>query len=78
MANNCDNTQTYRCSRSPEDLLHADYMDKMLLVRLAGHISLDGGVTYNLEQAADVLDKPMSEVKVVALDRKGTLNYSRN
>ena len=31
---------------------------------------MDGGVAYNLEAAADVLDKPISEVKVVALDRE--------
>ena len=37
---------------------------------LVGHVSLDGGVAYNLEAAADVLDKPISEVKVVALDRE--------
>ena len=37
---------------------------------LAGHVSLDAGVAYNLEQAADILDKPMSEVRVVALDRE--------
>ena len=54
-------------------LLHAPdcYMDKIAAgPELAGHVSLDGGVTYNLEQAADILDKPISEVKVVALDRE--------
>ena len=37
---------------------------------LAGHVSLEGTPTYNLEQAAHVLDKPISEVRVVALDRE--------
>jgi fructose-1,6-bisphosphatase class II len=54
-------------------LLHAPdcYMDKIAAgPELAGHISLDGDVAYNLEQAASVLDKPISEVRVVALDRE--------
>ena len=38
--------------------------------RLAGHISLEGTVAYNLEQTAHALDKPISEVNVVALDRE--------
>ena len=54
-------------------LLHAPdcYMDKIAAgPELSGHVSLDGGVAYNIEQAADVLDKPTSEIKIVALDRK--------
>ena len=53
-------------------LLHAPdcYMNKIAAgPQLAGHISLQGTVTYNLEQTAHALDKPISEVKVVALDR---------
>ena len=54
-------------------LLHAPdrYMDKIAAgPLLAGHVSLEGTPTYNLEQAAHVLDKPISEVRVVALDRE--------
>ena len=54
-------------------LLHAPdcYMDKIAAgPLLAGHISLEGTPTYNLEQTAHVLDKPISEVRVVALDRE--------
>ena len=54
-------------------LLHAPdcYMDKIAAgPELAGHISLEGDVTYNIEQAASILDKPISEVRIVALDRE--------
>ena len=54
-------------------LLHAPdcYMDKIAAgPELAGHISLEGDVAYNLEQAASILDKPISEVRIVALDRE--------
>lgn len=54
-------------------LLHAPdcYMDKIAAgAALAGEISLDGGVAWNIEQAASVLDKPVSEVRIVALDRE--------
>ena len=54
-------------------LLHAPdcYMDKIAAgPLLAGHVSLEGTPTYNLEQAAHVLDKPINEVRVVALDRE--------
>ena len=54
-------------------LLHAPdcYMDKIAAgPELTGHVNLDAGVSYNLEAAADVLDKPISEVKVVSLDRE--------
>ena len=53
-------------------LLHAPdcYMNKIAAgPQLAGHVSLEGTVTYNLEQTAHVLDKPISDVRVVALDR---------
>ena len=55
------------------DLLHAPdcYMDKIAAgSNLAGEISLDAEVGWNLEQVASVLDKPISEVRVVALDRE--------
>jgi fructose-1,6-bisphosphatase/sedoheptulose 1,7-bisphosphatase-like protein len=46
-------------------------MDKIAAgPELAGHISLDADVAYNLEQVASVLDKPISEVRVIALDRE--------
>jgi fructose-1,6-bisphosphatase class II len=54
-------------------LLHAPdcYMDKIAAgPLLAGHVSLEGTPTYNREQTAHVLDKPISEVRVVALDRE--------
>ncbi len=54
-------------------LLHAPdcYMDKIAAgPELAGHVSLEGDVTYNIEQAASILDKPVSEVRIVALDRE--------
>ncbi|MDA0716323.1 MAG: class II fructose-bisphosphatase [archaeon] len=53
-------------------LLHAPdcYMDKIAAGKdLEAHLSLEGDVAYNLEQIAHVHDKPMSEVKVVSLDR---------
>jgi fructose-1,6-bisphosphatase II len=54
-------------------LLHAPdcYMDKIAAgPELSGHISLEGDVTYNIEQTASILDKPISEVRIVALDRE--------
>jgi fructose-1,6-bisphosphatase/sedoheptulose 1,7-bisphosphatase-like protein len=46
-------------------------MDKIAAgPELAGHVSLEGDVTYNIEQAASILDKPVSEVRIVALDRE--------
>lgn len=53
-------------------LLHAPdcYMDKLAAgPRLAGHVSLDGGVAYNIEQAMHVLDCAAEDVRIVALDR---------
>jgi len=72
-ADNSPNSIAVLAAAPRGTLLHAPdcYMDKIAAgPELAGHVSLDGGVTYNLEQAAYVLDKPMSEVKVVALDRE--------
>lgn len=53
-------------------LLHAPdcYMDKIAAgPALSGEISLEGSVAWNIEQAAARLDKPVSEVRIVALDR---------
>ena len=72
-ADNSPNSIAVLAAAPRGTLLHAPdcYMDKIAAgPELAGHVSLDGGVTYNLEQAADILDKPISEVKVVALDRE--------
>lgn len=54
-------------------LLHAPdcYMDKLAAgPMLAKHVSLDGGATYNIEQAMHVLDCEAPDVRIVALDRK--------
>ena len=54
-------------------LLHAPdcYMDKIAAgPELIGEISLEGSVSWNLEQAASKLDKPISELNIVALDRE--------
>ena len=53
-------------------LLHAPdcYMDKLAAgPALADHVSLDGGVAYNIEQAMHVLDCEAGDVRIVALDR---------
>ena len=53
-------------------LLHAPdcYMNKIAgPPELAGHISLDAPVADNLAAAADVLGKPLSEVRVIVLER---------
>ena len=54
-------------------LLHAPdcYMDKLAAgPLLADHVSLDGGVAYNIEQAMHVLDCEANDVRIVALDRE--------
>ena len=54
-------------------LLHAPdcYMDKLAAgPDLAKHVSLDGGATYNIEQAMHVLDCVAGDVRIVALDRE--------
>lgn len=53
-------------------LLHAPdcYMDKLAVgPALAPHVDLDGGVAWNIEQAANVLDVEAGAVRVAALDR---------
>ena len=72
-ATNSDNAIAVLAAAPRGDLLHAPdcYMDKIAGgIELAGEISLDGGVAWNLEQTAAALDKPLSEVRVVALDRE--------
>ena len=54
-------------------LLHAPdcYMDKIASgPELIGEISLEGSVAWNLEQAAFKLEKQISELNIVALDRE--------
>ena len=54
-------------------LLHAPdcYMNKLAAgPALAGHVSLEGGAAYNIEQAMHALDCEASEVRIVALDRE--------
>lgn len=54
-------------------LLHAPdcYMDKIAAgPLLADHLSLEGGASYNIEQAMHVLDCQPEEVRIVALDRE--------
>ena len=53
-------------------LLHAPdcYMDKLAgCTALIGEISLEGTVEYNLEAAGDALNKPISDLNVVVMDR---------
>jgi fructose-1,6-bisphosphatase/sedoheptulose 1,7-bisphosphatase-like protein len=72
-ADNTPNSIAVLAAAPRGTLLHAPdcYMDKIAAgPALAGHISLDADVAYNLEQTASILDKPMNEVKVVALDRE--------
>lgn len=72
-ASNSDNAIAVLAAAPRGDLLHAPdcYMDKIAGgSNLAGEISLDGDVAWNLEQTAAVLDKPVSEVRVVALERE--------
>ena len=54
-------------------LLHAPdcYMDKLAAgPPLADHVALEGGATYNIEQAMHVLDCEAGDVRIVALDRE--------
>ena len=54
-------------------LLHAPdcYMNKLAAgPALAGHVSLEGGAVYNIEQAMHVLDCEAKDVRIVALDRE--------
>jgi len=72
-ANNTPNSIAVLAAAPRGTLLHAPdcYMDKIAAgPSLAGHISLEGDVAYNIEQTAHALDKEISEVKIVALDRE--------
>lgn len=72
-ATNSDNSIAVLAAAPRGSLLHAPdcYMDKICGgEELSGEISLDGGVEWNLQQVASVMDKPVSEVRVVALDRQ--------
>ena len=72
-ASNSPNSIAVLAAAPRGTLLHAPdcYMDKIAGgPDLVGHISLDGDVAYNLEQTAAALDKAVSEVRVVALDRE--------
>ena len=72
-ASNSPNSIAVLAAAPRGTLLHAPdcYMDKIAAgPELAGHISLEGDVSYNLEQAASVLDKPIDQVRVIALDRE--------
>ena len=71
-ADNLPNSIAVLAAAPRGTLLHAPdcYMDKIAAgSEMEGHISLDAGVTYNIEQVASVLDKPVEEVKIIALDR---------
>ena len=71
-ADNLPNSIAVLAAAPRGTLLHAPdcYMDKIAAgPEMEGHISLDGGVAYNIEQVATVLDKPVEEVRIIALDR---------
>jgi fructose-1,6-bisphosphatase class II len=54
-------------------LLHAPdcYMDKLAgPAEVAGEISLEADVAYNVEAAASALDKEITDLKIVVMDRK--------
>ena len=71
-ADNLPNSIAVLAAAPRGTLLHAPdcYMDKIAAgPEMEGHINLDAGVAYNIEQVASVLDKPVEEVRVIALDR---------
>ena len=72
-ATNSPNSISVLAAAPRGTLLHAPdcYMDKIAAgPELIGEISLEGSVSWNLEQAASKLDKHISELNVVALDRE--------
>ena len=72
-ADNLPNSIAVLAAAPRGTLLHAPdcYMDKIAAgPEMEGHINLDAGVAYNIEQVASVLDKPVEEVRIIALDRK--------
>ena len=71
-ADNTPNSIAVLAAAPRGTLLHAPdcYMDKLAAgPLLADHISLEGGVAYNIEQAMHVLDCEASDVRIVALER---------
>ena len=71
-ADNLPNSIAVLAAAPRGTLLHAPdcYMDKIAAgPEMEGHINLDAGVAYNIEQVASVLDKPIEEVRIIALDR---------
>ena len=71
-ADNLPNSIAVLAAAPRGTLLHAPdcYMDKLACgPLLADHVSLDGGVAYNIEQAMHVLDCEAKAVRIVALDR---------
>ncbi len=71
-ADNLPNSIAVLAAAPRGTLLHAPdcYMDKIAAgPEMEGHINLDAGVAYNIEQVASVLDKPVEEVRIIALDR---------
>tara|TARA_Y100001978_G_C23703415_1_gene442965 strand:- start:27107 stop:28060 length:954 start_codon:yes stop_codon:yes gene_type:complete len=72
-AKNYPNSISVLAAAPRGSLLHAPdcYMDKIAGgPELIGEISLEGSTLWNLEQAASKLEKPISELNVVALDRQ--------
>jgi len=71
-ADNLPNSIAVLAAAPRGTLLHAPdcYMDKIAAgPEMEGHVSLDAGVAYNIEQVASVLDKSIEEVRIIALDR---------
>lgn len=71
-ADNLPNSIAVLAAAPRGKLLHAPdcYMDKIAAgPEMKGHIALDAGIAYNIEQVATVLDKPIDEVRIIALDR---------
>ena len=71
-ADNLPNSIAVLAAAPRGKLLHAPdcYMDKIAAgPEMEGHVSLDAGISYNIEQVASVLDKPIEEVRIIALDR---------
>ena len=72
-ADNLPNSIAVLAAAPRGTLLHAPdcYMDKIAAgPEMEGHISLDGGIAYNIEQVASVLDKTVEEVRIISLNRE--------
>jgi len=72
-ADNTPNSIAVLAAAPRGTLLHAPdcYMDKLATgPLLADHVALEGGATYNIEQAMHVLDCNAADVRIVALDRE--------